>query len=178
MKHLLTVSLLSIATIAFGQYDEFLGKDVPLKDRIYVGGGFGLGFNSYADYVAVSPNVGVRITKRGSFGIGVQYQYRNYKTFKVKTNDWGGSVFTQYKLFGPFFLHAEYEYVNYEFVDISLATYRKGYSSILVGGGIAQPITQNVSFIISALYNLSYSDTDPGPYNTPWNLRVGISAGF
>jgi len=178
MKYFLIFPLLLFAIVAFGQYDEFLGKDVPLKDRIYAGGGFGLGFSNSVDYVGLSPNVGVRITKRGSFGVGVQYQYRNYKFLKVKTNDWGGSLFTQYKVFGPFFLHGEYEYINYEFVDNTLSTFRKGYSSVLVGGGLAQPITQNVVFVISALYNLTYKDSNPGPYNTPWTLRVGISAGF
>lgn len=178
MKKLLLVPFILVSFPALCQYDQLIGKDVPLIERFYVGGGFGLGFSSFSDYVAVSPNIGYRITERGSIGIGVLYQYRNYKAYDVKTDDWGGSIFTRYKVFGPAFAAAEYEYINFEFVTATLTTFRGDYSSFMVGAGIAQPITRNVSFIISAMYNLTYRETDGGPYSSPWNLRVGISAGF
>lgn len=179
MRRFVIIPLLFIAFNTLAQYDEFLKKDVPLKDRVYVGGGFGLGFTNTVDYVAVSPNLGYRITQRWSLGVGVSYQYRNYKIYKLKTNDWGGSIFTRYRVFNPFFLHTEYEYINYDYINpTDLSKTRKGYSSILAGGGITQPITRNAVFVISALYNLTYSDLDPGPYNSPWNIRIGISAGF
>jgi len=179
MKWLFTLPLLLLGFSSFAQYDEILKKDVPLKERVYVGGGFGLGFSNTIDYVALSPNIGYRITQRGSVGVGVSYQYRNYKIYKIKTNDYGGSIFARYRVFNPFFIHTEYEYINYDSINpFDLSKTRKGYSSVLAGGGLIQPITPNVVFVISALYNLTYSDTNSGPYNTPWNLRVGISAGF
>lgn len=190
MKKLLLVPLLLASLQAFSQYDQLIGKDVPLKERFYVGGGFGLSFTSTSSFVAVSPNIGYRITERGSVGIGVMYQYARQKYDipsqnifgqNFEFNHYGGSVFTRYKVYGPIFVAAEYEYVNFETLDLTSPTFetrRSDYSSVLAGGGLAQPITRNVVFVISAMYNLTYSDGNSGPYTTPWNVRVGIAAGF
>lgn len=127
-------------------------------------------------FVNVSPILGYMITQRWSAGIGVLVQYVNDKRFlpALERWDYGGSIFTRYAIFQPLFLHAEYEYLNYEFAD-----QRYGYTSVLAGGGISQPIGKKASFNMVALYNFTYDPTEnPRPYNSPIVFRVGFTAGF
>jgi hypothetical protein len=53
----------------------------------------------------------------------------------VSTTDYGGSVFGEYFVWKPIFLHAEVEYLSYEVVDFDLSTERDGFTSVFVGGG-------------------------------------------
>jgi hypothetical protein len=47
-----------------------------------------------------------------------------------------------------------------------------------VGGGVAQPLGGHAALVLSALYNLSYSDDEPSPYDSPWFFGAGVSVGF
>jgi len=52
-------------------------------------------------------------------------------------------------------------------------------STVFYGGGLSQPVGHNVAMTAVVLYNFSYSDSDLfRPYDSPWIVRVGISAGF
>jgi len=176
---LLTLIWLAATSIIKAQYDSKIGKDVPLKDRIYAGGGFGASFGSDFGYVSISPNVGYKLTMRGSIGVGIFYRYSNYKLFNptIKTHDYGFNLFGRYRIYDPFFFHTEYEYINFEIPSTSTDTQRDGFNSFLIGGGIAQPIGSNASFLILGLYDVTYSSTTSA-YSSPWRLSIGISAGF
>ena len=177
---LLTLIWLASTSIIKAQYDSKIGKDVPLKDRIYAGGGFGASFGSTVGYFSLSPNVGYKLTERASVGVGIFYQFTNYKTFspEIKTNDWGFNFFGRYRVYDPFFFHTEYEFINYEIPTTSTDSQRDSFNSFLLGGGMAQPIGSHASFLIMALYNVSYSDNSRSPWDSPWRISIGISAGF
>ena len=183
MKKLTLVIMLSmVGTLAFAQWgDEEMDEKPTLRDRIFTGGGFGASFGSYYDYVSVSPLVGYRITQKLAGGIQVQYRYTNYKSYTpdFSTNDFGVSPFLRYNIFPPFFLHTEYEYLNYQYPDQGGKS-RKGFNSFLAGGGFFQPIGRKAGIYVLALYNFSYRDNQSGfyPYNSPLVLRAGITAGF
>ena len=97
----------------------------------------------------------------------------------VNTNDYGASVFARFRIKGPWWLHGEYEYLNYEFIRSDLSTEREGFSSVLVGGGVWQPISKNAAVFANALYNLSYDSSElRSPYDSPFILRAGIGIHF
>ncbi|MCD9017276.1 hypothetical protein [Parachryseolinea silvisoli] len=184
-KVLLTlVGLTLCSTLALAQWgDEEMDQDASWRDRVFTGGGFGLSFSNYYDYVSVSPLIGYRLTPKLAAGIQVQYRYTKYKqySFKFSTNDYGVSPFVRYSVAGPFFLHAEYEYLNYEFPLSANESVRRSYNSFLAGGGFFQPLGRFAGFYLMALYNFSYTDPDPGefsPYDSPLVLRAGVTAGF
>ena len=52
------------------------------------------------------------------------------------------------------------------------------FGSVLVGGGIFQPMGGHAALVFSALYNLSYSGNEPSPYGSPWVYGAGVSVGF
>jgi hypothetical protein len=185
-KSALLLGLLLLFSIDVkAQWGEDEMEEKPsFKDRIFTGGGFGLGFGSYADFVSISPLVGYKVSDKVATGIGFQYRYTNYKIVNpsVSTSDYGIAPFVRYNVYAPLFLHAEYEYLNYQFVYSSNEKIRKDFSSFMIGGGVFQPISRNAGFYILALYNLSYrpltSALDFSPYTSPWVLRAGITLGF
>jgi hypothetical protein len=183
-KTILTLIALSLCTLAMAQWgDEEMSDQPTLRERIFTGGGFGLSFSSYYDFVSVSPLIGYKVTPKLAAGIQVQYRYTRYKEFtpKFSTNDYGISPFVRYNVYSPFFLQAEYEYLNYEFPVTTSESIRKKYNSFLAGGGLFQPLGRRAGFYALALYNFSYRAAGPGevtPYDSPLVLRVGVTAGF
>ena len=162
------------------QYFEEAPQKASFKDRIFVGGGFGLSFGTIT-YVSLSPIVGYKITQRWAAGVGISYQYRNDKRFvpALTTNDYGGSLFTRYLLIKNIFAEARYEVLNFEYLQSPSETARKNYDSFLLGGGFSQPLGKKASFVVSIMYNLLYDDLEtPRPYNSPLVVNVGVSAGL
>lgn len=158
------------------------------KDKIFFGGGFGAGFGTYT-FINVSPIIGYRITPRLSAGVRLMYQYTTYDYYfggdkiKFQGNDYGAGVFGRFMVKGPFFLQAEYEYLNYEDIYVDGSSIRSSFDSFMAGGGIAQPISNKAAFFLTVMYNFSYNNIGSSyvyrqPYNSPWVVRLGITAGF
>lgn len=148
--------------------------------RWFFGAGLGLAFGDIT-FIEVSPLVGYRVNDRLSVGGSLIYRYRNDDRYgqNLSTTDYGGSVFGRYAVAGPFFVHGEVEQLSYEYYRADLSKSRSDVTSVLGGGGIAQPIGRNAAFFALALYNFSYSSYDaPAPYSSPWIFRIGVSAGF
>lgn len=163
-------------------YDQSL-KGTPLKERIVVGGGLGLSFGSQQDFFSIAPLIGYRVTERMLAGTGVTYRYTKYKYYTpaIKLIDYGFNPFVRYTIFKGIFVHAEYEYLNYEFPTTASETVRMDYNSFLGGGGFLQPIGDKAAFYLVALYNFSYQDVQSNqysPYTTPLIIRGGITFGF
>ena len=173
----LIVILLFVAVPILSVKAQTLGDNPSFRDRMFFGGSFGASFGSVT-FINVSPVVGYMVSPRLSAGVGVLYQYVRDERFPgdpIERNDWGLNVFSRFLLVPPIFLHAEYEYLNYDYISDRL-----GFNSFLAGGGIAQPISRNASFIAMVLYNFSYVNdaTVVQPYSDPWIIRVGVTAGF
>jgi hypothetical protein len=161
-----------------------------LRDRLFFGGNFGLSFGNTTSII-VSPIAGYRITPRLAGGVGIRYEYfkSNYPGFvPYDTHIYGGSVFSRYMIiqnigeaigFGGLgtgvFIQGEYELLNLEsqYFDHSNTNPQGRFNlhSILVGGGIYQPIGQRSGFMITVLWNLNES------YNSIYSNPV-IRLGF
>ena len=159
------------------------------RDKIFFGGNFGLQFGTITD-IELSPSVGYWITPRFASGLGFIYEYyedRRIPSFKIKTNIYGGRVFSKLVLIkdlgqmipvgisGSLFAHAEYEGLSLERKYFNKPTYGEGrflLNSVLVGGGLSQKIGQRASINITVLYNLN--ETLNTPYRNPI-VRFGFS---
>jgi hypothetical protein len=152
----------------------------PAQPRIFYGGTLGLGFGD-VQYFEFSPMVGVNLTRE--LGVGVQLTYRHRKDTRYQqdltTDDYGATLFGRYRLPGPFYLQAEYEYLDYEYRTnfVTNATERSSFSSFMAGGGVSQAVGNNASIYATLLYNFSY-DQEDSPYSNPWILRFGVGIGF
>jgi hypothetical protein len=186
MKKLyLSLIALFICSVSFAQWGEDeLGEKPSFSDRIFTGGGFGLSFSSYSDNISVSPLIGYRFTEKLAGGLQLQYQYNKYKqvTPKLSTNDYGAGLFARYIFYSPLFAHVEYEYLNYVYaVGNDGKKLRDSFNSFMAGGGYFQPLGSKAGFYLMVLYNFSYESPYSGevtPYNSPWVIRAGVTAGF
>ncbi len=164
--------------------EEPMAEKPSFRDRMFFGGGLGLSFSSSYDYFSVSPIIGYKLSQRVATGLSLIYRHTTYKyvTPSISTNDYGVSPFIRYQFYGPLFLHAEYEYLNNQYVTYTGEAVRKSFTSFMAGGGFFQPVGRHAGFYASALYNFSYrkptSPYDYYPYSSPLVLRVGITAGF
>jgi len=150
------------------------------KDNVYFGGGVGLAFGDI-DYVEIAPLVGYKIHPRVSTGLGVFYRWRNDDRYEpsLETSDYGGNVFARFAVTKPLFAHVEWEYLDYEYLASTGATFRDSESNVLVGAGFVQPMGGSGAVSAAVLYNLSYDDNDPyRAYDSPWVYRIGFTFGF
>lgn len=165
--------LLSFASYAQNGYE--IDKRSDWRERVFTGGNLGLQFGSNT-YINVSPVVGYRITDSFSAGGGISYVYRRF-TFgptKVSRTDYGGNLFARYNLFKNIFTMAQFEHLSFEITEGE----RQGFSSVLAGGGISEPLGNNAALSFTVLYNLSYREGELSPYSSPWVIGGGVTLGF
>ena len=168
---------------ASAQEDGNSLKGMSFKDRAFTGGNLGLSFGTITN-IYLAPVLGYRVTPRMAAGVGVIYQYVKDTRYNpdLSYSSYGFNIFSRYAIYGPLFVQAEYEYLNYEYFPFigSAETARTGFNSVFLGGGLAQPMGKNAAIILSAFYNVTYQGNSqpPPPYNSPWVVRVGITAGF
>jgi hypothetical protein len=155
-----------------GQYQR---EEPPsVMDRIFFGGNFGLSFGNQTSII-VSPLVGYHLTPRLSAGLGIRYEYfkSNIPGYvPYDTHIYGGSVFSRFTIIknvgeaiglgglnSGVFLQGEYEMLSLEsqYFDLANPKSRFNLHSVLVGGGIYQPIGRRSGFLITVLWNLNES---------------------
>lgn len=170
------------AGIAMGQGQKLL-KDAPLalKDRIVFGGGLALQFGN-ATLIDISPIIGYKLTDRLIIGTGLTYKYNYIKDYyyapatNYQSNTFGGSIWGRYYVLENFFAHTEVEQLHTSYsLTPNGGSEAIDITSVLIGGGYRQRISQRVSFNIMVLYNLN--DSPFSPYSNPI-IRAGINVGM
>lgn len=163
-------------------------EELRTIDRIFFGGNFGMQFGTITN-IEVSPLVGYHITPRLSAGLGSRFEYFRDKGFiyPYETTIYGGSVFSRFIVIQNLgeglnlglntgvFAQAEYEMLSLEreyFEPPYNGTGRFLVHSVLVGGGIIQPVGRRSAILISVLYNLNESARSP--YSNPI-IRIGFN---
>ncbi len=185
-RYYIIVLVFFVTSSSFAQEEQ----KPAFLDKVFYGGGLGAGFGGYT-YINVSPIIGYRATNKLSVGLRLMYQYTTFDYWdsqdqmskQYKGNDFGIGGFARYALFGPVYLQAEYEYLNYDGLAFDGSSSRSGFDSYMAGAGFAQSIGGKASFFVTAMYNFSYEGFNQNglyrvPYNSPWVIRVGIAAGL
>lgn len=167
--------------------------------KIIWGGTFVLGAGSGVTNLGISPILGYRLTDNFSAGIGTGYQYlkiknaysilnaqglEESKSFSTSTLNF--NIWARYVVWNNIFVHVQPEINSLEIPKpdtvftpthayIAYSKERIFVPSMLVGGGIRQPITERVSFVGMILYDVLKDE------NSPYrgiDLRFGINVGF
>lgn len=150
-------------------------EQVPLKDKLFVGGGAGLSFSSSTTfgktfYAAVSPMLGYKVSNRLAFGPGLNYQY--WGTDYGNYHNYGGRLFGQFIVVDELFssgdkllVHSEYELMNYEAFRLDsrgrLDSYRMNVGTVLAGLGYRQQMGHKSAIDFYLLYNATESVYSP-----------------
>jgi len=178
---------LYISLPAAGQ-DE--NEESASHNRLFWGGNFGVQLGTITN-IELSPLLGYNITPSLSAGAGFRYEFikssvKNYSFSNYQTNIYGASLFTRYMLFkdlsestglritGSLFAHAEYEVLSLEKKYFEVPqTQEEGrflIESVLIGGGIYQPVGPKAGIVLMLLWNINESASSP--YTNPI-MRLG-----
>ena len=170
-------------------------------DRLIFGGWGVFGIGSGITNIGITPILGYRITDEFSAGIGFGYQYLRVKEYfpvitgvngeeelrPLNAHFYSPSVWARYLIWSNIFAHAEYEHNISSFKEYTndftqfppTEITRQSTASVpsmLVGGGIRQPVGGRSSFVFMVLYDVLQ---DPqSPYYNTVAVRVGFNAGF
>jgi hypothetical protein len=150
----------------------------PLKSKLYYGGYINLSFGKYT-VIGAEPMVGYKITPKLSAGVKIRYDYIKDKryTSTYTTSNYGGSIFTRYRIIPALYLHAEYAAYNYELYYASEVSERKWIPFLFLGAGYSQRVGGNTWLNIQILFDVLQNSNSP--YNS-WEpfYSVGVGVGF
>ena len=182
MKSLiLTLIFLSSAFVIAGNIEEAeneAGKNTvtnnppTTENRWYYGGNVGFSFWNDYTYLGIYPMVGYKITPQFSVGAKVGYSYINYKDIDFDTHNYGGSVFTRYRIIPQIYLHGEFVYFSYDRI-----LGREWVPFLLLGGGFSQQISPNVWAYAEVLFDVINDNNSPYKSGEPF-VSVGVGVGF
>ncbi len=144
--------------------DEEDVKDLPFRERLYVGGYLGLQIGTITA-INISPTVAYRFTNRITGGVGGTYQYYRDRgwgvnpEFSTSTHIYGGTVFTRYNITPRIFAQVEYEALNLDsqmgFLSGSSAGGRFWEHNYFAGGGYRAPLGPRAYLNLMLLYNFN-----------------------
>jgi hypothetical protein len=180
---LIVVMVLSACSV-FAQDNETEKKGFQ-KDKLFIGGNFGLSFGTYT-LVNISPQLGYRFNRHLAAGFGTNFQFAQQKEKyngqlyrKVSQGLAGLNIFGRYYPFEQFMIQvqpeANYIFGKQKFYDVSPPEVFKLDAeiipSLLVGGGIVIPSGRG-SFILYALYDLIQN------INSPYGKKPFLNIGY
>ena len=153
-----------------------VGERSGWKDRVFVGGGGGLGggtdvFGNRFFRVSVSPVIGYMVTDKVSAGTSVVYNSINYSDLGFKYKQYGLMPFIRYNL-DDLFLTAEWNYLNVPRLSFNGQydiTERLNVTRVLAGAGYSKPVGGRSRVNVVGLYDLAYKRQY---FASPWVLRV------
>lgn len=158
----------------------------PIRERIFFGGSFGLQFGSYTN-IEISPVVGLWVLPNVAIAAGPGYQYFSDNYYNLSTSIFSAKAYGQVVLIRDLaqiiplgvhmgiVLHVEDELLNldtYYWQNITSEPDRFWLNSLLVGGGLSQPIGKKGSFNILILWVLN--DSGYQIYDNP-EIRIGFT---
>jgi hypothetical protein len=153
------------------------------ESKIYYGGG--IGFSFWGDYfrISIEPMAAYKVTPKLSAGLKLMYEHINdtRAAWDVTYNNYGGSIFSRYRIIPQFYAHVEFAYYNYnkkigggEYVEDTISNW---VPFLLLGGGYTQQVGQNTWLYAQALWDVIQDDKSPYKSGEPW-ISVGVSVGF
>jgi hypothetical protein len=148
----------------------------PSPNPWYYGGNIGFNFWNDYFYLGVFPWVGYKVTPQFSIGGKIGYAYYSYNDTDFSTHNYGGSIFTRYRVIPQIYLHGEFAYWSYERQTLS-GNERFWVPFLLLGGGYSQMVSPNVWVFAEVLFDVINDENSPYKEWDPF-VSVGVGAGF
>lgn len=151
--------------------EETTGFD---KRKIYYGGYLNLSFGSYT-VIGIQPLVGYKFTPEFSGGVQLLYEYSSYDNSSY--SNYGGSIFSRYRVIPQLYLHAEFSTINYELYRNYVEGERTWVPFLYLGGGYSQPISKNTWLNAQVLFDVLQNENSPYESWEPF-FSIGFGVGF
>ena len=127
--------------------------------------------------IGVYPMIGYKLRPKVSVGAEVGYEHVSYDNFNQSADNYGGSLFTRYRVIPAMYLHAEYQMVNYEVFTSATTSDREWVPFLLLGGGLGKPVGQRMWAYVEVLFDVLQDNNSPYDDWEPF-VSVGVSVGF
>ncbi len=147
-----------------------------LRDRVYYGGSVILTFGDVTR-IGVYPMIAYKFTPKLSLGAEFGYEYLKYDNIDKSGNNYGWSIFGNYRIVPQLYAHAEYQMVNYEIFTSSTTSTRDWVPFLLVGGGLSQRMGANTWAYVEVLFDILNDDNSPYEDGEPI-ISAGVGVGF
>ena len=149
-----------------------------ISDKLYFGGSVGMTFGNYTS-IRISPLAAYKVQPKLSVGLQLGYEYvrddRYSETFT--SHNWGGSIFSRYRIIPQAYAHAEYALVNYEVHTSPTTSERQTVPFLFLGGGISQKIGPRTWAYAQVIVDVLQSNKSPYDDWEPF-ISFGVAAGF
>ena len=185
---------MAISSYVNGQTDTTKSSDMNSTEKTknentqpskwYYGGSISFGFSSNYFSIGVQPIVAYKITPQLSLGGKVSYTYWSNSSVDPTFNssNYGGSIFSRYRIIPQIYAQAEFAYMSYENAysvpnSSTYQTERYWVPFLLLGGGYSQLLSPNVWAYVEILFDV-LNDTN-SPYDE-WDpfISFGVGVGF
>lgn len=153
-------------------------QSTPGPSKVYYGGILGLSFGDYFR-ISLEPYVGYKVTPKFSLGGKIRYEYIEDKRYseKLTSSNYGGSVFTRFRLHPRVYAHGEYAYMSYNYQTANLESERHWVPFLLLGGGLVQRAGARASMYVEVLWDVLQDDNSPYDSGSPF-VSIGVGVGF
>lgn len=153
---------------------------LELKDRLWYGTGFNLGFSSFNSVsrflIGISPQVGYKINESFSAGPRASFQYLR-ESFNGQSDNviiWTAGALSRYKLFWQIFGQIEYEHQR--IVGVNNIFEENSSNNVYLGGGYNSSLgPREFGYEILLLYNLT---EEPLSVDSRVQFRFGMTYNF
>lgn len=176
MRLKLLLALLIVSSTVFAQRE--IGEDQSIKDRGYLGFGFGgLSFGSDTYYgnsfsIGASALAGYMFTANLSAGVAIDYQYASYGDRNFKYHLYGGVPFVRYNI-SDFFIQADYGLYSLKIKGDQITEPRIHEERFFLGVGYSPQTGSRAQFNALLSYDVLYDNI--GIFPSPLSLRVFVT---
>ena len=112
-----------------------------------------------------------------SLGVEVGYEWLKYDNFDETANNYGWSIFGNYRIIPALYAHAEYQMINYEIFTSPTTSDRQWVPFLLVGGGFSKLVGKNAWAYVEVLFDVLNDNNSPYEDGEPI-ISVGVGVGF
>jgi hypothetical protein len=149
----------------------------PLRDRIYFGGSVQFSLGGDVSTIGVYPMIAYKLTPKTSVGLEAGYEHVSFDDFDQSADNYGGSVFTRYRVLPSMYLHAEYQMINYEVFTSLTTSDREWVPFLLLGGGLSRLVGSRTWAYVEVLFDVLRDNNSPYDDWEPF-VSVGVGVGF
>lgn len=149
----------------------------PRSQKLFFGGAIGMSFGSYTQ-VALYPQIGYRITPKLTTGIEIGYIYISSSYYNTTQNysNYGASIFAQYRILKPVYVHVEYAAYNYMIFYSDGTDNREWVNFLFLGAGFIQKVGKATRLYAQVKFDVLQEDNSP--YGWDPLFQVGATVGF
>lgn len=148
----------------------------PLRDRVYYGGSVIVSFGDVTR-IGIYPMIAYKLKPKLSVGVEAGYEWLKYDNIDQTANNYGGSIFGNYRIVPQLYAHAEYQMINYEIFTSSTTSERDWVPFFLVGGGFSRLVGKNTWAYVEVLFDVLNDANSPYDNGDPI-ISVGVGVGF